>query len=49
MTNDNLNFVHRFVRAEDIRVEPTVAAIDAPSANVRTAATLLLLHGTGGD
>ena len=49
MTNDDLGFIHRFVPAEEIRVEAQVATAGVLPATVSTAATLLLLHGTGGD
>lgn len=49
MTNDITGFVHRFLPAEETRVAPQVATIAALDASTNTAATLLLLHGTGGD
>jgi phospholipase/carboxylesterase len=49
MTDDITRFAHRFVPAEEIRVEPQVVTDDVPPATVATAATFLLMHGTGGD
>jgi len=49
MGEDVSAFIHRFVSAEETRAAPQVATIGAPETNVGTAATLLLLHGTGGD
>lgn len=49
MSNDDLVFVHRFVPAEEIRVRARVVTEGVPQASVETAATFLLLHGTGGD